>query len=177
MTTTTELKDLLKQPPAIPIEWQIAAAMNVTEESMQAAKDAQKYQYRERIPEHLLRYTDLYNELTGQEPTKQTLSDWIDTAETWKDEQFTMESLREAWNYSLDDKHGFPVGRPGALTVTARSMKSKGKAPRAAINEKRIQDTKQMVDELWQRPFVPRPANVAPPRISRPLFKKGQEPK
>lgn len=119
MTTTTDLKNIVRQP--LPLEWLLAANQEVTEEKLQAAQKAQRYSYRERIPESLLRYTDLYHELTQQEPTKQTLSDWIATAEQWKAEQFDDECIRKAFERAMAND-GFPVGRMGSLTVTARGI-------------------------------------------------------
>lgn len=162
-----------KYETPLPLDWLLAKGTAVTQEHLEAAKQAGKYPHRDRIPEPLLRFTDLYNELTGQEPTVRSLSDWISTAEEWKAERLTDESIRAAWRQSQDINKGFHVGRPGALTVTAIAICNKERKPvtPVQINTKRIEDTKQALDEKWNMKFVPRPANVKPPK-----FKKGQDP-
>ena len=149
---------------ALPLDWLIASGGEVTEASIAALQQVQKYPYRERIPEHLLKYTDLYNELTKQEPTRKNLSDWIDTSEVWYNERLDDEHIRAAWQQANSDKNGFTVGRMGALTVTARGAKSRrvGK-PSVSINNKLIEETKQAAAEKWEQKFVPRPDYIQKP--------------
>jgi hypothetical protein len=114
--------------------------------------------------------------LTGQKPTKQTYTDWIATAEVWHEEELTLDSLKLAWNESKSD-HGFHVGRPGALTVVARSMMSKAQGATAIeIDIEEIQRTRHDFEGKWSHKFVPRPADVQRPRNLKPRFKKGQDP-
>lgn len=84
-----------------------------------------KYQNRDKLPEPYLHFADLYNQLTGQEPTKRVIMDWMQTFEEWKQEGLQDDHIRAAWQYANRPEGGFPVGRPGALTNTAVAMKSK----------------------------------------------------
>ena len=89
------------------------------------------------------------------------------TFEAWKQEGFEDEHIRGAWLEANKDSGGFFVGRPAALTNTARAIKSKmvAKPQGIVINEKAILETKKMVEEKWQGNFVPRPANCPRPNI------------
>lgn len=167
MTTTTELKELMKSRAVLPIDWQIATGKTVTDESVQAAQKAQRYQNREKMPEGYLWMADLYNELTGQEPTKRVFMDWMSTFEDWKQEGLLPEHIRAAWMESNNEKGGFFVGRPGALTVVAVSMKSKMIKPKGvAIDQQAVNQTKQLISEKYDdKKFVPRPANCPRPNI------------
>lgn len=85
-----------------------------------------KYQNRDKIPEPYLIFSDLYNELTGQEPTKRVIQEWFMAFEDWKAEKLQLGHIRAAYQYANRPEGGFPVGRPSALTNTAVAMKSKG---------------------------------------------------
>ena len=117
MTLNTELKALKERTIALPLDWQIAVGQQVTEENLEAAKKAQRYANRENMPESYLPFADLYNELTGQEPTKRVIQDWMMTFEEWKQEKLLHEHIRAAWLQANEPDKGFTVGRPGALTV------------------------------------------------------------
>ena len=161
------------------LDWLIASGQSVTEETVQRVIDAQKYKNREKIPEYHLWRADLYNELTEQEPLNHVLSDWLQTFDTWQAEAFQPEHIKAAWEHANSER-GFFVGRPSALTSTARAMKSKMKSQsRPEINTKAIEETRQAADEKWQGNYVPRPANIERPKnlSKKPLYKKGQEPK
>lgn len=106
------------------LEWLIASGQEVTEEKLEAARQVQKYENRDKIPEPLLWMADLYHELTKQLPNKAVYSEWIKTFEIWKMELFQPEHIRAAFARAMQDD-GFPVGRPNALTATARAMKTK----------------------------------------------------
>jgi hypothetical protein len=109
------------------------------------------------------------NELTKQEPTKRVFSDWVLTFEEWKSEGLQPDHIRDAWTQSNDDRKGFHVGRPGALTTVAVSIKSKSTAKPSGvrINAQAVQQTQQMISEKWDdMKFVPRPADCPKPRIS-----------
>lgn len=93
-----------------------------------------KYQNREKIPETYWRYSDLYNELTGQEPTKRSLHEWLQAFEGWKQEGLQDEHIRAAWEYANRPDGGFPVGRPSSLTNTAVAMKSKALVKQSKVD-------------------------------------------
>ena len=161
MTTNVELKEILKKQVPLPLDWLIATNQEVTQEKLDAAKNAQRYQNREKIEERFLWMADLYNELTGQEPTSRSFTDWASTFEDWKQEGLQPEHIRAAWVSSNDEKGGFFVGRPGALTVVALSIKSKTtKSAVPQINAEAIEKTKQMLAEKWDGEFVPVPQSV-----------------
>lgn len=84
-----------------------------------------KYQNRDKLPEPYLRFADLYHELTGQEPTKRIIQEWMLTFEEWKQEGLQPEHIRAAYQHATRPEGGFLVGRPGSLTNTAVAMKSK----------------------------------------------------
>jgi len=84
-----------------------------------------KYQNRDKLPDPYLSFADLYNQLTGQEPTKRSIQDWMMTFEEWKQEGLQSEHIRAAYEHATRPEGGFPVGRPGALTNTAVAMKTK----------------------------------------------------
>jgi hypothetical protein len=153
---------------ALPLDWLLASNEKITEEKLQAAQDAQRYEHREKIPETYLWMSDLYHELTGQEPNKRVMLDWLQTFEEWKQERLEADHLRTAWAQANDINKGFPVGRPGALTTTAVSVKSKAKATVIGIQSKRVEETLKLIDEKWQGNFVPRPANVERPKNLAP---------
>ena len=154
MTTTTELRNILpKKDIPLPLEWLIATGQEVTEEKLQAATDAQKYPNRERFPEPLLHFADLFNELTGQKPIGNTFTDWIATFEEWKANELEDDHIRASWNQASDPNKGFTVGRPGALTVVAKSVKSmKTKPAVLQINRQAIEQTQQMLEAKETKP-------------------------
>lgn len=165
------------------LEWLIASGQEITEEVAQQVVSSQKYKNRDKIPEYHLWRADLYNELTDQEPLNHVYPDWIQTFDTWQAEAFQPEHIKAAWEHASGD-HGFFVGRPSALTSTARAMKSKMKTQsQPKLNTQAIEATRQAVDQKWSGNFVPRPAhierpkNLPPSKPRRSLFKKGQEPK
>ena len=165
MTTNYELREIMKKDIPIPLEWAMATGQAWTEQDAEAVKKAARYQNRDKIPESYLWMSDLYNEMTGQEPTKRVIMDWMQTFEEWKQEHLEAEHLRAAWVAACDESKGFHVGRPGALTVVAVGLKSKmTKTAVPTINEKAIEDTKKMVDEKFTGVYVPRPANIARPK-------------
>lgn len=90
-----------------------------------------KYPNRDKLPEPYLPFADLYNQLTGQEPTKRVIMDWMQTFEEWKQEGLQPEHIRAAYQHATRPEGGFLVGRPGALTNTAVAMKSKNFVSRA----------------------------------------------
>jgi hypothetical protein len=167
-----EYKERMKQRLAgapLPLEILMQSDDKITQQQLDAInKQPNNYENRERIPEPLLVYADLYHELTGQEPTKRTFTDFVDTFWAWKDEKLQPDHIRMAWAQAQSDK-GFTVGRPGALTVTAIGMKSKAKPAMPTLNTEKIEQTRAMIEErkAAETTYVPRPANVARPRIAK----------
>lgn len=145
MEYQARMKERLQLTPTI--ETLILEDKPITQADLDAINAAQKYANRERIPEPLLFYTDLYNELTGQEPTKTDVTDWIATAEDWKAKKLEPDNIRMAWTQAQDVNKGFTVGRMGALTVTAVGMKSKAKPAVAEINSKAVERTQELIAE------------------------------
>ena len=173
----------MKTDETLPLDWLIASGQEITEEKAQQAIKNQKYKNRDKLPEYHLWRADLYNELTEQEPHNHVLADWIQTFDMWQAEAFQPEHIKAAWQHANGD-HGFFVGRPSALTSTARAMKSRMKAQtHPEINSQAIEATKKAIEEKWSGTFVPRPAHIErpkgllPSKPKKPLFKKGQEPK
>lgn len=154
---------------ALPLDWLLAKDGEITQEELNEAAKMQKYQNRDLMPEPYLRFSDLYHELTGQELTKRVINDWMMTFESWKQEKLTEDNIRAAFNKSNDINSGFPVGRPGALTTTALDLKTKSeKTPVLKVDQRAIENTKQMLDEIVKdKVFVPRPAHVPPPNVKK----------
>lgn len=168
------MKQRLAETP-LPLEYLIMQGQPITQEHVDTLQQAQRYQNRDRIPEPLLTYADLYNELTGQEPTKRVISDWLLTFNEWKDEKLTEDNIRMAWAQAQSDK-GFTVGRPGALTVTAVGMKSKAKPALPAINAEAVRRTTAFIEERQAEEvkYVPMPDSVRE-RMREIRIKKLQE--
>lgn len=82
------------------------------------------YLNRDKIPEPYLAYADIYHELTGQEPTKRVLHDWLQEFSTWQSEGIQAEHVRTAHRQASGK---FAVLRPGSLTRTAAALKARNK--------------------------------------------------
>ena len=80
------------------------------------------YLNRDRIPASFLAHADLYHELTGQEPTKRVLHDWLATFSDWAAEGIQPEHVRKAHKES---QGRFTVLRPGSLTNMAAACKAR----------------------------------------------------
>lgn len=144
----------------MPLEILIQSGDKITQGQLDAINNNNRaYLNRERIPEPLLGYADLYHELTGQEPTNRTFADWVDTFTAWKDEKIHFNNIRMAWAQAQSGK-GFTVGRPGALTITAVGMKSKAKPALPTINTEAIERTQKIIEEKAKIEFVPMPDDV-----------------
>jgi hypothetical protein len=158
----------------MPLEYLLMQEQPVTQAQVDAIVTAQKYEHRERIPEPLRMFADLYNELTGQQPTKTDLSDWIATFEDWKNRTLTPDSIRMAWMQSKDERGGFTVGRPGALTVTAIGMKSKAMPAMPTLNTAAIERTSKVIEQriAQEVTYVPMPDEVRA-RLKAKLAMKG----
>ena len=160
----TRMKASLNMTPTI--EMRMMEGKPVTQDDLDKMRaDPHNYDNRERIPEWLLIYSDLYHELTGQEMLKMDVSSYIEVFQEWKDRAIHPDDLRGAWAQSKSDKGGFNVGHPRALTVTANGMKSKAKPAIATINSRAVEYTAQMIEKKNDGVFVPRPANVARPNF------------
>lgn len=92
----------------------------------------QKYQHREKIPETLVAYCDAYVELTGQEPRKAVIQDWLMEFSEWQSIGLSVAHIREAYEKS---KGKWMVTRPGSLTNSAVAVKGEGKAKAAGKRE------------------------------------------
>jgi len=160
-----EYQERMKQRLAgmpTPLDYLIMSGQTVKQSDLDAiSKNKNDYENRERIPEPLLVYADLYHELTGQEPTNRSFSDWVDTFEAWRGEKLHPDNIRMAWAQAQSDK-GFPVGRPGALTITAVGMKSKAKPALPTINTEAIERTQDIIEEKikLEDKFVPQPDDL-----------------
>lgn len=136
----------LNLPPTI--EQRMMEGKPVTQSDLDAInKDPRNYLNRERIPEPLLIYSDLYHELTGQEMLKMDLTGYIEVFQEWKDRALQPNDIRGAWAQSKSDKGGFFVGHPRALTVTANGMKSKAMPAVPIISTERIERTQAIIEE------------------------------
>jgi len=86
---------------------------------------APRYENRDKLPDALLPFSDVYVELTGQKPTKRVLHDWLLTFHEWISEGLQPADIRAAYKHATRPDGGFLVGRPGSLTNTAVALKSK----------------------------------------------------
>jgi len=176
MTLTTELEAMRARMKPTTVEGFIMAGLPVTESDMENIQAERKRNYtnRDKMPEPYLEYCDAYVKMCGmdadgeynQVPTKRVIMDWMQTFEEWKQERLKVEHIQAAFMKANSDQ-GFPVGRPGALTVTAIAMKTKATANiQPAINTAAIEATKQLVEEKFgdEHKFVPnymeRPKNL-----------------
>ena len=93
-------------------------------EFMQMGQDLEQtgraYPHRDEIPPALLAHADNYVNLTGQEPDKRTLSDWISEFTYWETKGLQPADIKAAWE-NVD----FFVTRPGSLSSVAIAMKAK----------------------------------------------------
>ena len=185
-TINTTLAEMRKRNPPQSVEAMILAGETVTEERLAEVKAIQAAHYinRERIPVTYLEYCNAYVNLCGkdkfgnwnQEPTQRVFSDWLQTFEEWKQAHLQPEHIQAAFVKANSDQ-GFPVGRPGALTVTAIALKTKLTANVQPVRStEAIEYTKKLIDEKFGNDvkFVPRPANVERPKnlpVSRKAMK------
>lgn len=161
---------------AVPLDILMMDEQPITQSQLDAINnDPHKYENRERIPEPLLVYSDLYHELTGQEILKMDLSSYIEVFQEWKDRALQPNDIRGAWAQSKSDRGGFFVGHPRALTVTANGMKSKAKPAMPIISTERIEQTQAIIEEKvkLESTFVPMPDEVRA-RLRAKLATKGR---
>ena len=119
-----------------------------------ASSKTVKYRNRDLMPEQYLHFSDAYNELTKQEPTKRVIQDWMLTFSEWIDEGLTVENIEEAYKHASRPEGGFLVARPGSLTNTAVAMKSKINRF-LEIDHMEVERTKKMLDEKFNKPYTP----------------------
>jgi hypothetical protein len=81
------------------------------------------YVNRERIPQELLPYADVFHELTAMVPTERVLPDWIAEFKIWRAEAITVEGVRQAYKEAR-----YSVARPGSLTNMAAACSARPKA-------------------------------------------------
>jgi hypothetical protein len=121
-----------------------------------------KYENRDKIPEPLLAFSDVYVELTGQKPSKRVLMDWIATFHDWIGEGLQPKDIRVAYQHATRPDGGFLVGRPGSLTNTAVALKSKGQASAPQINVVAVEATRRMIEEK-EKNYTTRPTHLPSP--------------
>jgi hypothetical protein len=158
-TYTQRMKDSLKGTPFL-LEMKLMSGQEITPQDVEENRKftAVAYDHREEIPEAIRPYADLYHSLTGQEPTKRSFTDWIDTLWQWKDEKLQPDDIKQAWAQAQQPDKGFTVGRPGALTVTAVGMKSKGRPAIIGVNNAAVERTQALIEEkekIYTPPAVP----------------------
>jgi len=155
------MKERLAGMP-MPLEILMQSDAAITQEHIEAINKAVSYDHREDLPEAIRPYLDLYHQLTGQEPTKRSFTDWVDTGWTWKDERLQPDDIRAAWAQAQEPNKGFTVGRPGALTVTAIGMKSKSKPAIVGINSQAVGKTQALIQErkAAESSYIPMPDDV-----------------
>lgn len=140
------MKERLDLPPTI--EQRMMEEKPVTQDDFDAINnDPRNYANRERIPEPLLVYSDLYHELTGQEMLKMDITGYIEVFQEWKDRAIQPNDIRGAWAQSKSAKGGFFVGHPRALTVTANGMKSKAMPAMPVLNKASVERTQGIIEQ------------------------------
>lgn len=145
-----QLSNMLpKKPMPLPLDWLLASDQPITEETLQAAQDAQKYPNRDKFPDTFqLRFADLYHELTGQLPAGRMWTDWTATFDEWHNLEFTEDNIRAG--YQEADKMGSIIGRPGSLTTFINGAKTKQTKPAVLqVNQKAIESSKKEMTEKW----------------------------
>jgi hypothetical protein len=135
---------------------------NAQVSAMIEASKKVKYENRDKIPEPLLAFSDVYVELTGQKPSKRVLMDWIATFHDWIGEGLQPKDIRVAYQHATRPDGGFLVGRPGSLTNTAVALKSKGQASAPQIDQRAVEATRDMLEAKFdETAYAPPPAWVA----------------
>jgi hypothetical protein len=135
---------------------------NAQVSAMIEASKKVKYENRDKIPEPLLAFSDVYVELTGQKPSKRVLMDWIATFHDWIGEGLQPKDIRTAYQHATRPDGGFLVGRPGSLTNTAVALKSKGQASAPQIDQRAVEATRDMLEAKFDETvYAPPPAWVA----------------
>jgi hypothetical protein len=121
-----------------------------------------RYENRDKIPEPLLAFSDVYVELTGQKPTKRVLMDWLSTFSDWIGEGLQPKDIRAAYQHATRPDGGFLVGRPGSLTNTAVALKSKSQVSAPQIDKQAVEDTQKLLEAKFDdKVYAPPPAWVA----------------
>lgn len=124
-------------PPLTPEQTaEITADANRTVDAVLATARRKSYANRDKIPEPYLVFADLYCELTGQEPTKRVISEWLLGFAEWEAEHLRPEHIREAFQIAMNPERGFSVARPAALTKTAVAVKTRMFAARGGAGPK-----------------------------------------
>jgi hypothetical protein len=92
-----------------------------------------RYPNRDKIPPEYLGLCDTYNALTGQEPSKRVLVDWLGTFAEMVTEGIGADDLTAAHAMLTNRKDPILIARPGSLTNTAAAIRAKRKATGAAV--------------------------------------------
>jgi hypothetical protein len=144
-------------PPSVGLsEKELSQANAQVTAMIENAKKA-KYENRDKIPDALLPFSDVYVEVTGQKPSKRVLMDWIATFSDWVSEGLQPKDIRAAYQHATRPDGGFLVGRPGSLTNTAVALKSKSQVFAPAIDESAIEATKRLIEQKSSGTFAPPP--------------------
>jgi hypothetical protein len=80
------------------------------------------YLNRDKIPEQFLPFADMFHELTGLEPTRRVLNDWLAEFSVWLSEGIRPEHVRRAHQEAAGR---FDVLRPGSLTRMAAAIRAR----------------------------------------------------
>jgi hypothetical protein len=157
--TTPEPSLTVKEPSSrvelSEVEYEQAAA-KVDAMIENARRDT--YANRDKIPEPYLPLADAYHNLTGQEPTKRVLHDWLQTFSEWQSEGIQPKHVQQAFKESTGR---FMVARPGSLTNMAAAFKAKGRI--ASERESEALRESQLESELREQKIaraVPPPEEV-----------------
>jgi hypothetical protein len=110
------------------------------------------YPNRDKIPEPYLAYCDAYVRLTGQEPRKSVLSDWLMEFSEWESAGLSAKNISDAFEKSREGH--WMVTRPGSLTKTALALKGAERAsgvdPLAPFRYERDEDGRiQASKKVW----------------------------
>jgi hypothetical protein len=161
--SNTKPRETQGNPPLGGLSEKDLEQANAKVTAMVEASKKVKYENRDKLPEPLLPFSDVYVELTGQKPTKRVLMDWIMTFNDWISEGLQPKDIRAAYQHATRPDGGFLVGRPGSLTNTAVALKSKLQTSAPQINEGAVTATMDMLEEKYgfDKEYVPPPAWVA----------------
>lgn len=121
-TSSSKIKD--QTSTARPLSAQEVDEANAMVDAMLTPAPGDHYQNREKIPEPLLPYADVYHELTGQEPVKRVIHEWMHEFSAWQSEGIQPQHVRAAYREASGK---FAILRPASLTNTAAAIRAKAR--------------------------------------------------
>ena len=145
----------------MPLEWWLASGQTPTQAQLEKINsNPHKYDNRDRVPEPLLVYSDLWHELTGLEMLKIDVASYVEIFDEWKQRAFQPEHIRGAWNEAK--ARNIMVGHPRALTVTAKGVMANSKPTGVSVNQAAIAKTQEFIQERVrdEGSYVPMPDDV-----------------